>query len=276
MNAPSTIVVTGAASGIGAALVHRLLEVDPRTTVIALDLRDCPDSRVTSMFCDLSDPASIADLDLPPHIDALANVAGVPGTAAATTVLAVNVLGVRALTLRVLERMTDGAAIVNVASLAADRNTQSPDRIAELLRANTVADVDRWVHMTGVDGPAAYDSSKRALVDWTRSVSAALQPRRIRASTVSPGPTDTPILTDFEESMGIDAINRSADAVGRHGTADETAAAIAFLLGAGATWINGVDLPVDGGLSAIRSAVIDDPLRPVATPITGPTSPSHV
>ncbi|RPA64693.1 SDR family oxidoreductase [Gordonia oryzae] len=260
-----TIVVTGAASGIGAALVRRLLDADPQTTVIALDLRESTDPRARSVHCDLSDPRSIDAVALPDHIDALANVAGVPGTASASVVLAVNTFGVRALTLRVLERMTTGAVVVNVASLAAHRNTQPPERITELLAAESRADIDRWVAQTGVDGSAAYDTSKRALVDWTVALSAALQPRGIRAASVSPGPTETPILGDFEQTMGVEAISRSAGAVGRHGTAAETAAAIDFLLSPDASWVNGIDIPVDGGLSAIRAATVENPLRPVAT-----------
>lgn len=260
-----TIVVTGAASGIGAALVRRLLDTDPQTTVIALDLRESTDPRARFVHCDLSDPASIAAVALPDHIDALANVAGVPGTAPASVVLAVNTFGIRALTLRVLERMTTGAAVVNVASLAAHRNTQPPERITELLAAESRADIDRWVAETGVDGSAAYDTSKRALVNWTVALSAALQPRGIRAASVSPGPTETPILGDFEQTMGVEAITRSAGAVGRHGTAAETAAAIDFLLSPDASWVNGIDIPVDGGLSAIRAASVENALRPVAT-----------
>ena len=260
-----TIVVTGAASGIGAALVRRLLDADPQTTVIALDLNESTDPRTRFVHCDLSDPASIDAVALPDHIDALANVAGVPGTAPASVVLAVNTLGVRALTLRVLERMITGAAVVNVASLAAHRNTQPPERITELLAAGSRADIDRWVAETGVDGSAAYDTSKRALLDWTVALSAALQPRGIRAASVSPGPTETPILGDFEQSMGVEAISRSAGAVGRHGTAAETAAAIDFLISPDASWVNGIDIPVDGGLSAIRAASVENPLRPVAT-----------
>jgi NAD(P)-dependent dehydrogenase (short-subunit alcohol dehydrogenase family) len=266
---PRTYVVTGAASGIGLALAGRILDREPTADVLGIDLTVCPDPRVRAVLCDLSDLDAIADLELPAQVDALANVAGVPGTAPAATVLAVNTLGMRALTFRVLDRMGPGTSIVNVASIAAHRNAQLPDAVSALLNVTDRDDLDVWLAEHPIDGPAAYDTSKRAVVEWTTSLSAALQDRHIRANSVSPGPTETPILVDFEASMGADAIARSAAHVGRHGTAAESAAAVYFLLSDDAAWINGVDLPVEGGLTATRAALLPAPLTP---PRTAPTA----
>ncbi len=264
-----TYVVTGAASGIGLALVARILDSEPDADVLALDIAECPDSRARYVRCDLSDIDSIAAVDLPSRVDALANVAGVPGTAPAETVLAVNTLGMRALTARVVKLMPSGSAIVNVASIAAHRSTVHPDAIDDLLAVTDRDGVHQWLAEHPLEGPAAYDTSKRAVVDWTVRLSASLQARGVRANSVSPGPTVTPILTDFEESMGVDAIARSQAAVGRHGSAAESAAAVDFLLSPDAAWINGVDILVEGGLSALRAAstqpaVVEPDLRPAA------------
>ncbi|MBV6757913.1 coniferyl-alcohol dehydrogenase [Rhodococcus opacus] len=248
------IVVTGAASGIGLALADQLSAAG--ATVYALDRRDCPIGSVRTLLCDLSDPGSIGDAvaALPGEVTGLANVAGVPGTAAAQTVLAVNLLGPRLLTELVLPRMTEGAAIVNVASVAAYRNTEPPESIDALLRVRDRADLQAWLRDHPVKGPAAYDTSKRALVDWTQLLSAKLTARRIRALSVSPGPVETPILADFEASMGADAMARSHDAVGRHGYPHEIGAVVAFALSPAASWLNGIDIPVEGGLFATRAA----------------------
>ncbi|MEV5837712.1 SDR family oxidoreductase [Nocardia sp. NPDC052112] len=248
------IVVTGAASGIGLALVQRLRASS--IDVIGIDRNECLVPGVPTVRCDLADPASIreATRQLPASIGGLANIAGVAGTAPARIVLAVNVFAPQLLVAELLPRMAAGAAIVNVASVAAQRNTQPPEAIAELAVADGPTDLDAWLHAHPIDGSAAYDTSKRVLVDWTRALAAHLIVRRIRALTVSPGPVETPILADFTASMGAEAMSRSADAVGRHGLPDEIAAVVAFALSPDASWVNGIDIPVEGGLFATRSA----------------------
>lgn len=254
MGAARAVLVTGAASGIGAALVERLRLSG--ADVVGWDLRagDRDDVRYTTL--DLTDPAQIAAAaaNLPERLDAIANVAGVPGTAPALRVLEVNVLAPQRVVAAAADRLPRGGAIVNVASLAAARNTVGAADLAALRAARTVDDLTSWLEQHPLDGPAAYDTSKRVLVDVSALASARLAKRGIRVVSVSPGPVDTPILGDFVTSMGKDAIDRSAAAVGRHGTAAEIAAVVAFVLSPDASWLNGVDILVDGGLSGLRAA----------------------
>ncbi|PPJ24930.1 oxidoreductase [Nocardia nova] len=251
MSAP--IVVTGGSSGIGLALVQRL---HARSDVVVIDRNMCPVPGVVTFTCDLADPTAIhaTTSQLPAALSGLANVAGVPGTASPHTVLAVNVLAPQLLVADLLGRMGAGATIVNVASVAAHRNTRSPEAIAELAAARGLGELDEWLRRHPTDGPAAYDTSKRVLVDWTRALAAHLVGRGIRALSISPGPVETPILADFTASMGIEAMERSAGAVGRHGRPEEIAAVIDFMLSPDASWVNGIDIPVEGGLFATRSA----------------------
>lgn len=249
-----TVLVTGAASGIGAALVERL--VGDGTPVLAVDrapLIERPG--LTPYRCDLADPAQVTAL-----VDAargtvtrIAHVAGVPGTAPAPTVLAVNVLAPRLLIEGLLPHLPDDGSVVTVASVAAHRSPAPDEVLDALLAADDVAATERWLADHPHDGPAAYDTSKKALVRWTR-LTAGRHVRGARLNSVSPGPVETPILTDFRASMGEADIDRAAGAVGRHGRADEIAAAVGFLLAPDASWIRGVDLPVEGGLLAVRAA----------------------
>lgn len=250
------VVVTGAASGIGAATVSALRRRG--TEVIGVD-RTAADG---ILGCDLSDPAAITALAdrLPERIGALANVAGVPGTADPATVLRVNVLAPKLLSRALLPRLADGAVIVNVASVAAMRNTADADALESLVAADTPADVAAWLTEHPVAGPAAYDTSKRVLVDWTTRLAAALLGSGVRALSVSPGPVETPILDDFTTSMGQDSMDRSVATVGRHGRPDEIAAVVAFALSPEARWLNGIDIPVEGGLWAARAAAKHPPL----------------
>lgn len=72
----------------------------------------------------------------------------------------------------------------------------------------------------------------------------------LRANTVSPGTVQTSLLKDFTESMGADVIEGARGWSGRHARADEIADAMVYLASPAASWVNGVDLPVDGGYSA--------------------------
>ncbi len=113
------IVVTGAASGIGAATVGVLRAAGAR--VVGVDLRP---SAFTDGFveADLGDRSSIdaALGEIGGGIDGLCNSAGVPPTHRPEQVLLVNFVGLRYFTLGMIARMNDGASIVNVASLAAN------------------------------------------------------------------------------------------------------------------------------------------------------------
>lgn len=256
MNAQALpIVVTGASSGIGAALSAQLRQAG--TPVIGLD-RKASDG---IQACDLADPAAIeafADT-LPRHIGGLANVAGVPGTAPAELVLRVNALAPRLLAAALEDRLVPGAAIVNVASVAAHRNVQPPEAVAELIAAVDPDAISAWLARHPLSDSASYDTSKRALVDWTVLEAARLLPRQVRCLSVSPGPVATPILRDFATSMGQDAMDRSEAAVGRHAKPEEVAAVVAFALSPAASWVNGIDILVEGGLFAARAAANSHP-----------------
>ena len=247
------VLVTGAASGIGLATAVRLV-ADGRA-VIGLDRRESP--ACETRVCDLSDPTAIdaAVATLPEALSGLANVAGVPGTAPAETVLRVNFFGARYLTEAVAPRLVPGAAVVNVASVVAVRDPWPRATMAEFLATKGFDDGLAWLAGHPLSDADAYKFSKQALIEWTLQASVLLRERGVRALSVSPGVTDTPILGDFRASMGDDAIDQALRDAGRVGTPEDIGPVIAFLLGPDAAWVNGVDLRVDGGLVGFRLAL---------------------
>ena len=99
-------------------------------------------------------------------------------------------------------------------------------------------------------GNVAYAAAKAGLRAVVRIVAKELLPRRIRVNMISPGPTDTEIFKRDAPEAQIAAMRTMfADVVpmGRMGEAEEVARAALFLASADASFINGVDLYVDGG-----------------------------
>jgi NAD(P)-dependent dehydrogenase (short-subunit alcohol dehydrogenase family) len=252
-------VVTGAASGIGDAVARQL--ISEGATVVSLD-RKAPSADVAQHIeVDLSERPSIdAALDeLTGEWDVLCNVAGLPGTHPGETVFRVNFLAVRYLCEAFFDRLRPGGAIVNVASTAGIQWPTRLDDIRDLLAAFTYEDGVTWFQEHTPKGNA-YNFSKEALIVYTMAMATGLVDLNLRMNAVSPGPVETPILVDFEESMGKDTIDGLKAMLGRHADPSDIASVVAFLASPAAGWVNGHNLVVDGGIAgAVLSGSVPMP-----------------
>ncbi|MCV7279851.1 coniferyl-alcohol dehydrogenase [Mycolicibacterium flavescens] len=248
------IVVVGAGSGIGAAVATHFH--DRGDHVLAVDVREMSTPASEYARCDLRDPASIRDLldGIGSGWDMLAHVAGVPGTAPAADVLKVNYLGMRLVAEGMLPLLRHGGSIVAVASTAALGWDQRLDTLAGLLDLTDPDAVERWQSEQDPDYPV-YSTSKQAVLLYAKRLAGpAWTKYGVRVNTVSPGPVETPILTDFEQTMGKDVLDMCKATVGRHACVDDIVPAIAFLGSPAAQWITGQDLQVDAGFISSMTA----------------------
>jgi NAD(P)-dependent dehydrogenase (short-subunit alcohol dehydrogenase family) len=252
-------VVTGAASGIGNAVAERLLAAGAEVT--SLD-RNTPTARVTRhVEVDLSNPRSIdaAVEQLDGQFDGLMNVAGIPGTAPADLVLAVNSLAVRHLTEAFFERLLPGGTVTIVSSTAGFGWPLRLDTIRDLLATDTFEEGAAWFKANPQQGNA-YNFSKEVTTVYTMTMGLAVVEMGLRINAVLPGPVETPILADFEESMGKDNLDGVKELLGRHAEPDDIASALLFLASDDARWINGHALVVDGGITgAVVTGVVPAP-----------------
>ena len=246
-----TIVVTGAASGIGAECARVLKARGAR--VVGVDLNDCAKTGGVdrALRADLSDPAEIDRVarEIGPGADGLCNIAGLPSLPDAAKVLRVNFLAVRRLTLALVPAMSDGASIVNMASIAGRNWAASRSDIRELLALADFAAAAALCESKEVNGLRAYFLSKEALLVWTMQNRWTWRERGIRMNCVCPGPVDTPLLARLLQDVG----NHNEEArrqMDRAGTPEDIAAAAAFLCADESRWFRGASLPCDGGLSA--------------------------
>jgi NAD(P)-dependent dehydrogenase (short-subunit alcohol dehydrogenase family) len=234
------VVVTGAASGMGAATAALLGDLG--ADVVALDVADGS--------IDLRDPeridAAVAGME---EVHALVNCAGLPQTFPALDVLKVNFLGLRHLTESLLPRMPRGSAVASVASLAGQGWPQHLDQLGELLATGSFDEGAAWAAGQELDDP--YFFSKEALIVWTRRrARSALQDHGVRLNCISPGPVDSPMMPAFREVLDPATIDWTArEANGRMGRPDEMALPLAFLCAPGASYVAGVDLVVDAGFT---------------------------
>ena len=252
-------VVTGAASGIGHAVAEKLLQAG--ADVYSLD-RNVPTAAVTHHIeVDLANPRSIdaAVEHLHGEFDGLMNVAGVPGTAPADVVLAVNALAVRHLSEWIFDRLRPDGSVTIVSSTAGFGWPGRLDVIGELLATNSFDEGLAWFKNNPQHGNA-YNFSKEVTTVYAMSLSLMAAHNRIRVTAVLPGPVQTPILADFEDTMGKDTLDGLKALLGRHATPEDIAGAIVFLASDAARWINGHALVVDGGATgAVLTGAIPAP-----------------
>ncbi len=252
-------VVTGAASGIGHSVAEQLL--DAGASVTSLD-RHQPRVAVTRHIeVDLSNPRSIdAALEsLVGPYDGLMNVAGVPGTAPGDVVVAVNSLAVRQLSEAFFERLVPGGSITIVSSTAGFGWPERLETIRDLLATDTFEEGAAWFKANPQQGNA-YNFSKEVTTVYTQSMGLAVAQMGLRINAVLPGPVETPILVDFEESMGKDALDGVKDLLGRHAEPEDIASVVLFLATDAARWVNGQALAVDGGITgAVVTGVVPKP-----------------
>lgn len=238
-------IVTGGGSGIGAAVADRLASLGTSVAVLDLDPRDTPHLAFT---CDVADDHSVRvavaeAIEGLGGLDILVNNAGIgtQGNIEANDdaewhrVWDINVVGIARVTRAALPslRTSSAASIVNVCSVAAT---------------------------AGLPERALYSATKGAVLSLTRAMAADHLREGIRVNSVGPGTANTPwinrLLAATDDPASERAALESRQPHGRLISPEEVAHAVVGLASPLASSTAGVNLPVDGGMDALR-------LRPV-------------
>ncbi len=248
-----TIVVTGSASGMGAATRSRL-EADGQR-VIGVDLRDAevvadlstPEGRRTAV----DEVAALAGGSL----DGLVTWAGIAGLSDTPggLLVSVNYFGTVALLdgLRPLLAAGDRPAAIAISSNSTTVMTDLPVDVIEGCLAGDEAGARDAADAAGAI--MVYPASKTAVARWVRrhAPTAEWAGAGITLNAIAPGAVETPML---DATRADEVIGQFVDAfpipVGRRGTADELAAFVQFLLGPEARFFCGSVMFVDGGTDA--------------------------
>ncbi|MEM9464072.1 MAG: SDR family oxidoreductase [Actinomycetota bacterium] len=248
------VVMTGGASGVGAAAVEMIAELGC-TDLTVLDVNEPVGPATAYIPTDMSDPESIdaAVAEIGAGVDVLFNNAGVAGVHEADLVLRVNSLGPPRLTRGLLEGMPSGAAVVNTASIAGQGWPDNLAPILELIAIHDWEDARQWVadhaELTAGD---PYGFSKQVAQVWTMQGSRSMyNDRGVRMNSVCPGPIDTPLIGDFIQHMSEALIQWAVDQSGGVMLTAVDIAQTLVMLGSDASRaMNGHNLIADKGLSA--------------------------
>jgi len=248
-------VVTGAASGMGAATAAKLVEAG--ATVIGGDIANITAEGIDGRQLDLTNEQSItafiASLE-DESIDAVFHCAGLPQTFAAHKVITVNFVGARCFLEGMLEKMAPGSAIAVVASLVIGW----PQHVSNLLPIVNSRSFDEGVawaeaNADGADVAACqgdpYMFSKEALACWGTMMAPRWIQRGVRLNILGPGPTATPMMGEFEKAVG-ETMAALPQPIGRQSTAEEQANLMLMMNHPAASFLVGATIYADGGMSA--------------------------
>ncbi|MBV9952330.1 MAG: SDR family oxidoreductase [Acidimicrobiia bacterium] len=244
-----TVIVTGAASGIGAATARRLLAEGASVTAVDLAAPQLDgDDRLLGLAADITDAEAVgavvaAAVERFGRLDGVVHAAGVAGGGP------VHLLD-DAEWARVIGINLTGTFVVARAAIARMLEQEPID--GERGSIVTLASIEG---LEGTAGGSAYNASKGGVVLLTKNLAIDYGRQGIRVNAICPGFIDTPMLAGVFGSEGMEGVAAhltEEHKLRRRGAPEEIAAVAAFLVSADASFVTGAAIPVDGGYTAGR------------------------
>lgn len=241
-----SVIVTGAAGGIGSATVRALVARGAQVFAVDLDRRvnDLPEelgARVVAHIADVTDDEAVelmvaAAVERFGRLDGLHNNAGILGEAAAIDSFPVDMFD------RVLATNLRSVLLVTKHAVP---HLRRAGRGAILNTASTGA-------LVGAPGMTAYIAAKHAVLGLTRAFALELADDGIAVNALCPGPTDTRMMSAFFESNSLDPVStaKAMTPMGRMALPEEIGATAAWLLLEAPVFLTGTPVVVDGGQTA--------------------------
>ncbi|MBX7453985.1 SDR family oxidoreductase [Mycolicibacterium sp. 3033] len=244
-----SVIVTGAASGMGQATAAILSDLGAEVT--ALDIKPTTVNVARSLIIDLRDRADIerAAAEIEGPIDGLFSCAGLPGPPFSEwDTMLVNFVGARHLAENLVPKMTRGSAISVISSSAAIGWQDHIKTINGLLETRGFDAAVEWLTANEKKWSwSGYAYSKYVIDAWVGWWYPELGASGIRINCINPGPTETAMMPAFQDLMGKETVDQAVGPVGRYSTAEEQAWPLVCLGSPRLSYVGGEVLWTDGG-----------------------------
>lgn len=236
-----TILITGAASGIGRATARMCAEMGAALVLVDLNEKGLAETEseikenvhaayALNLVDNLQVEKMVADL---PKLDGVASNAGI-----------VFSLLARFNEQKDMKKIFDVNTFSHINLIQEIINGKKLNKSASIVFTSSMSGV-----YCGIAGGTLYGATKAALMGYSKALAIELAPRGIRVNTVHPGMIQTPLTHGTALSQDLLEEDSKNYPLGRYGKPEEVAAAIVYLLSDATVWMTGSQLLIDGGYS---------------------------
>lgn len=236
-----TILITGAASGIGRATALQCSEMGAKVILVDLNeeglketARLMTNAEVGMRVLDLTDLGQLVEMvSTLPKLDGVVSNAGI--------------------VLSLLAKFSEASDMERIFRINTFSHINLIQQIIVQKKINKNASIVFTSSMSGVYcglvGGSLYGATKSSLLGYAKALALELSPRGIRVNTIHPGMIETPLTNNTSLSKELLEEDAKNYPLGRYGKPEEIAYSIVFLLSDATAWMTGTQLLIDGGYS---------------------------
>ncbi len=243
----STVLVTGASRGIGAAVALHMGKLGANVAVNYAGSESAA-LEVAQTIRDGGGDAEVFQADITDSASCTALVGAVVERFGSLDVV-VNNAGIARDGLLVRMSDEDWDAVIRTNLTGVFSITRAAGKVMMKARAGSIINISSVIGLVGNAGQSNYAAAKAGVIGFTKSVARELAPRGVRVNAVAPGFIETDMTAELPEKVREAA--RGQIALKSFGTPEDVASAVAFLASDDARYITGQTLAVDGGMTFV-------------------------